>query len=43
MGGSNVRMEYESRLFDTEKIIEINIIMDPEDWQDMLDTAINEE
>ena len=42
-GGLGVTMEYESKLFDTDQILEINIIMDDADWQSMLDNAINEE
>lgn len=38
-----VTMAYESALFDTDEILEINIRMDESDWQDMLDNAISEE
>ncbi|MBP1580080.1 MAG: CotH kinase family protein [Oscillospiraceae bacterium] len=36
-------MEYETALFDHSRIISVNIIMDPDDWQDMLDNAASEE
>ena len=36
-------MEYESALFDTSEIISINIIMDEDDWNEMLDNATAEE
>ncbi len=36
-------MEYEDKLFDTSEIIDINIIMDENAWQDMLDNALKEE
>ncbi len=42
-GGAGVTMEYESKLFDTGKIISVNIIMDDAEWQDMLDNATAEE
>lgn len=38
-----VDMEYESELFDTSDIISINIIMDEDDWNDLLENAIDEE
>ena len=40
---SGVTMEYESALFDHSQIISVNIIMDEDDWQDMLDNAASEE
>ena len=40
---SGVSMEYESELFDTSSIIDLNIIMDESDWNDMLENAIDEE
>ncbi len=42
LGGEGVTMEYESALFDTSEIIEVNIIMDADDWQAMLDSATAE-
>ena len=42
-GGSGVKMQYESRLFDTDELMSVNIIMDEETWNDMLANAINEE
>lgn len=38
-----VSMEYEEKLFNTDSIISINIIMDEDDWNDMLENAIEEE
>ncbi len=43
VGGSGVTMEYESKLFDTSKIISVNIKMDEDDWNEMLENAISEE
>ena len=40
---SGVAMEYESALFDHRQIISVNIIMDEDEWQDMLDNAASEE
>lgn len=42
-GGTGVTMEYESTLFDTSEVLEINILIDDADWQDMLENAISEE
>ena len=42
MGGSTVRMEYETALFDTEEPISVNIIMDEDDWNEMLKNAMTE-
>lgn len=41
-GGVEVAMEYESVLFDTSKVIDINIVMDEDDWEDMLANATEE-
>ncbi len=41
-GGPGVTMQYESKLFDTDEIIEINIEIEEEEWQDLLDNAISE-
>ena len=43
LGGTEVSMEYEDELFDTDEIIDINIVMDEDDWEAMLDNAISEE
>lgn len=40
---TGITMEYETALFDHSRIISVNIIMDPDDWQDMLDNAASEE
>lgn len=42
LGGPGVTMEYESRLFDTDEILSINIIMDDGEWNDMLSNAVSE-
>ena len=42
-GGPGVTMEYESRLFNTEEPITIDIQMDEDDWNTMLSNAISEE
>ena len=36
-------MEYESKLFNTDQIMDIDILMDEDDWNDMLENAISEE
>ncbi len=41
--GKAVAMKYETELFDTAQIMEVNIIMDEAEWQDMLENAISEE
>lgn len=38
-----VSMEYETKLFDTDNIISVNIIMDEDSWSDMLANAAKEE
>lgn len=38
-----VTMAYESKLFDTDEIMDVDILMDEDDWQEMLDNAISEE
>ena len=38
-----IKQEYEEKLFNTENIIDINIIMDDEEWENLLENAINEE
>ena len=43
LGGTSVNMEYESKLFDTDEIMEVNIIMDEDDWNTMLSNAMSEE
>lgn len=35
-------MEYETKLFDTDQIMDIDILMDEDDWNDMLENAISE-
>ncbi len=43
LGGKGVTMEYESVLFDTDTVLDINIRMDADAFQNMLDNAISEE
>ena len=43
MGGMSVRMEYENSLFDTDEVIDIDIEMDEDSWNQMLANAISEE
>lgn len=42
-GNGKVTMEYESRLFDTQQVLDVNIRIPEEDWQTMLDNALQEE
>lgn len=42
-GGSGVTMEYETKLLDTGTIMQVNIIMDEDDWNEMLENAMDEE
>lgn len=43
LDGTSVNMEYETKLFDTDEIMEVNIIMDEDDWNTVLSNAMNEE
>ncbi len=43
LGGNGVTHAYESKLFDTDEIITIDIQMDEEDWETMLQNAMSEE
>lgn len=43
IGNVGVTMEYETELFDTSSIITVNILMDDDDWNDMLENATAEE
>ena len=43
MGGTSVRMEYESKLFDTNEIMVVDIQMDEDSWEKMLSNAMSEE
>jgi len=43
LGGTGVRMEYESKLFDTDEIITVDIQMDEDTWNEMLANAMSEE
>lgn len=42
-GGTGILMEYESKLFDTDSMISVDIIMDEDDWDDMIANATKEE
>ena len=42
-GTTGVSLEYESKLFDTSQILDVNILMDEDGWNDMLENAISEE
>ncbi len=39
---SGVSMEYEDKLFNTEKILNLNILMESEQWNEMLENATEE-
>lgn len=43
LGPASVAMQYESMLFNTDELIQIDIRMKEEEWQDMLDHASEEE
>ena len=42
-GNNAVTMKYESKLFSTDQIMDIDILMDEDDWNNMLKNAISEE
>lgn len=42
-GNSAVTMEYEEKLFDTEQIMDIDVLMNEKEWSEMLENAISEE
>ena len=42
-GNNAVTMKYESKLFSTDLIMDIDILMDEDDWNNMLENAISEE
>lgn len=42
LGGSSVTMEYTAALFDTDDILQIDILMDDAQWEEMLQNAIGE-
>lgn len=42
MGGGKVLAAYESGLFDQDGILQIEILMEEEDWEDMLEHALEE-
>lgn len=42
-GDTGITMEYESALFDTKQVMQVNILMDEAEWADMLENASAEE
>ena len=42
-GNNAVTMKYESKLFSTDQSMDIDILMDEDDWNNMLENAISEE
>ena len=43
LGGTAVKMEYETKLFNTDEVIDIDIQMDEDEWDKMLSNAMSEE
>lgn len=43
VGGAGVTMEYETALFNTDEVMQVNITMDEDEWESMLKNAISEE
>ena len=42
-GGTGVKVEYASKLFDTDEVMSVDIRMDADEWSKMLENAISEE
>ena len=42
-GTTGVSLEYESKLFDTSQILDVNILINEDDWNNLLKNAISEE
>ena len=42
-GTTGVSIEYESKLFDTSQILDVNILINEDDWNNLLKNAISEE
>ena len=42
-GENGIAMEYETALFDTDEAMQVNILMDEDEWKEMLENAIEEE
>lgn len=42
-GTTGVSLEYESKLFDASQILDVNILIDEDDWNNLLENAISEE
>lgn len=43
LAADGIQMEYETAIFDTYEPVKINILMDENDWEDMLANAISEQ
>ena len=43
LGGTGVTMEYETKLFNTDEVMSIDIQMDEDEWNEMLSNAMSEE
>ena len=43
LGGKTVKMEYESKLFNTDEVMDVDILMDEDEWDKMLKNAMTEE
>ena len=42
-GNTGLSQEYETKLFDTSSVMTVDILMDEDEWQELLDNAINEQ
>lgn len=42
VGETGISEKYESTLFDTDKVMTVDILIDADQWQELLDTAIDE-
>lgn len=43
LGGSTLAMRYQQEMFDTDNILQIDILMEETDWKEMLENASSEE
>ena len=43
LGGKGVTMEYETKLFGTGEVLDIDILIDEDEWQELLENALSEE
>ena len=39
---SGISLSYEQKLFDTDQVMTVNILIDEDEWDDLLETAISE-